>query len=128
MLKAADIGIDTSSLDRSWSPWKVKMIPELYSDGVGEVTVGGSIVRVDFVSLSPTERDENNNPKLVLKQRLIFSVEGFANSVDVMQKALQGLVDAGVVRRNQPSTLIEPLSRPTPSSTTRPPNVSSNFP
>ncbi len=104
------------------------MIPELYSDGVGEVTVGGSIVRVDFVSLSPTERDENNNPKLVLKQRLIFSVEGFANSVDVMQKALQGLVDAGVVRRNQPSTLTEPLSRPTSSSTTRPPNVSSNFP
>jgi hypothetical protein len=130
-VKAADLGTDTFYLDRNWSPRKVKMIPELYSDGVGEVTVGGSIVRVDFVSLSPTERDENNNPKLVLRQRLIFSVEGFANSVDVMQKALQGLVDAGVVRRNQPSTLTEPhtlsAERGPTTPATRSPNVSSNF-
>jgi hypothetical protein len=111
------------------------MITELYSDGVGEVTVGGSIVRVDLVSLSPTERDENNNPKSVLRQRLIFSVEGFANSVDVMQKALQGLTDAGVVRRNQPRTPAEPphlassadRGPPAPSSLPRTPNVSSNF-
>ncbi|MFH5927598.1 hypothetical protein [Roseomonas xinghualingensis] len=78
------------------------MQPELYSDGIGEITVSGSIVRVDLMSLSATERDANNTPKSVLRQRIIFSVEGFANSVDVMQKALQGLVDAGVVRRTVP--------------------------
>lgn len=75
------------------------MHSELYSDGVGEVMVSGSVVRVDLVSLSPTERDVNNNPKSIFRQRLIFSVEGFANSVEVMQKALQGLVDAGVIQR-----------------------------
>ncbi|MBR0670175.1 hypothetical protein [Neoroseomonas soli] len=75
------------------------MHSELFTDGIGEITVSGSIVRVDLVSLSPTERDADNKPKPVLRQRLIFSVEGFANSVDVMQKALQGLIDAGVVRR-----------------------------
>jgi len=83
------------------------MQPELYSDGIGEITVSGSIVRVDLMSLSATERDANNTPKSVLRQRIIFSVEGFANSVDVMQKALQGLVDAGVVRRTVP----EPAGR-----------------
>ncbi|MCW2283342.1 hypothetical protein M2323_001244 [Rhodoblastus acidophilus] len=75
------------------------MHAELYTDGVDEITVSGSIVRIDLVSLSPTERDENNAPKRVLRQRLILSVEAFANSVEVMQKALQSLVDAGVVRR-----------------------------
>ena len=75
------------------------MHPELFTDGIGEITVSGSIVRVDLTSLSPTERNPDNTPRAVLRQRLIFSVEGFANSVDVMQKALQGLVDAGVVRR-----------------------------
>src|SRR3954452_25124436 len=75
---------------------------ELYTDGVDEITVGGSIVRVDLVSLSPTERDANNAPKKVFCQRLIFSVESFAHSVEVMQNALQGLVDAGVARPNQP--------------------------
>jgi hypothetical protein len=72
---------------------------ELYADGVSEITVTGSVVRVDLVSLSPTERDANNNPKLIFRQRLIFSVEAFANSVEVAQKALQGLVDAGVIQR-----------------------------
>jgi hypothetical protein len=75
------------------------MHPELYCDGVGEITVSGTIVRVDLVSLSPTERDANNNPKPVFRHRIIFSVEAFANSVEVMQKALQGLVEAGAVTR-----------------------------
>src|SRR6202035_323477 len=77
------------------------MHAEVFTDGVEEITVGGSIVRVDLVSLSPTERDANNAPKKVFRQRLIFSIEAFANSVEVMQNALQGLVDAGVVKRNQ---------------------------
>ena len=39
------------------------MPDELCADGVEEITVGGSIVRVDLFSLSPTERDANNAPK-----------------------------------------------------------------
>ena len=78
------------------------MHAEIYTDGIDEITVGGAIVRVDIVSLSPTERDANNAPKKVFRQRLIFSIEAFANSVEVMQNALQGLVDAGVIKRNNP--------------------------
>jgi len=111
------------------------MHDELYTDGVEEITVGGSIVRVDLVSLSPTERDANNAPKRVLRQRLIFSVEAFANSVDVMQNALQGLVDAGVVRRNQPrassaeapNLAFQSDRASPPPSPPRSPNASSNF-
>ena len=98
------------------------MDAELFTDGIGEITVGGSIVRVDLFSLSPTERDASNAPRRVFRQRLIFSVESFANSVEVMQKALQGLVDAGAVRRNE----LSPTGQPT-SNSPRSPNVSSNF-
>lgn len=110
------------------------MHAEIYTDGVDEVTIGGSIVRVDLISLSPTERDANNAPKKVFRQRLIFSVESFANSVEVMQNALQGLVDAGVVQRSRPrgstvspqaSARIEPTSPASDNS--RSPNVSANF-
>jgi hypothetical protein len=38
------------------------MHAEIYTDGIGEITVGGSIVRVDLVTLSPTERDANDAP------------------------------------------------------------------
>jgi hypothetical protein len=109
------------------------MHAEVYTDGVDEITVGGAIVRVDLVSLSPTERDANNAPKKVFRQRLIFSVEGFANSVEVMQNALQGLVDAGVIKRNQPRAPSDPASVSsvggtiTTPNTPRSPNASTNF-
>ena len=110
------------------------MQEELYTDGVDEIMVSGTIVRVDLVSLSPTERDANNFPKKVFRQRLIFSAEGFANSVEVMQNALQGLVDAGVIKRGQPRAVAEPSPAPSgergnspTSSGQRPPNVSTNF-
>ena len=107
------------------------MHAELYTDGVEEITIGGSIVRVDLVSLSPTERDANNAPKKVFRQRLIFSVESFANSVEVMQNALQGLVDAGAVRRNPPRASAEQVQTTSterePPNSPRSPNVSSNF-
>jgi hypothetical protein len=83
------------------------MHAEVYTDGIDEITVGGAIVRVDLVSLSPTERDANNAPKKVFRERLIFSIEAFANSVEVMQNALQGLVDAGVVKRNQANASVD---------------------
>ena len=89
------------------------MHDELYTDGVGEVTVSGTVVRVDLVSLSPTERDANGAPQSVFRQRLIFSLEGFANSVELMQKALQGLIEAGAVTRAQPrQPTVSPVALP----------------
>ncbi|HVK92458.1 MAG TPA: hypothetical protein VM468_13820 [Mycoplana sp.] len=75
------------------------MSQELYADGVGEITVTGTIVRIDFVSLSATERDASNNPKSAFRQRVIMPVDAFANAVDLMQKAFTGLVEAGAIRR-----------------------------
>lgn len=75
------------------------MSQELYADGISEITVTGSIVRIDFTSLSATERDAGGKPKAVFRQRVIMPVDAFANAVDLMQKALNGLVEAGAVRR-----------------------------
>lgn len=75
------------------------MTQELYADGIGEITVTGTIVRIDVMSLSATERDANNNPRPAFRQRIIMPVDAFANAVDLMQKALNGLVEAGAIRR-----------------------------
>ena len=111
------------------------MHDEVYTDGIDEIMVSGTIVRVDLVSLSPTERDANNNPRKVFRQRLIFSAEAFANSVEVMQNAFQGLIGAGVVKRGSPKAApATPAAHPggeRPSfpagNGQRPPNVSTNF-
>lgn len=110
------------------------MQSELYSDGVGEITITGSVVRVDLVSLSATERDADNKAKAVFRQRLILPVEAFANSVEVMQKALQQLIDAGVVKRKEPkeaSVTVLPRAderKSVPHTETARPNSSANFP
>src|ERR1700758_680000 len=66
------------------------MQTELYSDGIGEITINGSIARVDLVSLSATERDANHNPKSVFRQHIIFSAEAFANSVEIIPAGVSG--------------------------------------
>jgi hypothetical protein len=110
------------------------MHDEVYTDGIEEIMISGTIVRVDLVSLSPTERDANNLPKKVFRQRLIFSAEAFANSVEVMQNALQGLVDAGVVTRGAAKSTATPANNPggerasfSTGNSQRPANVSANF-
>ena len=61
---------------------------EIYSDGIGRITVSGGVVRVDLESQSPTECDANNNPKSAFRQRVIFSLNGFTKSLEVMQKVM----------------------------------------
>lgn len=108
------------------------MADELYSDGIGEITVTGTIVRIDLVSLSPTERDAKGNPKPVFRQRIVMPIDAFANSVDVMDKALAGLVDAGAVRRTPevaklPGAATAPVEQPRAKKAEATENSSPNF-
>ncbi|KKC38837.1 hypothetical protein WH87_08095 [Devosia epidermidihirudinis] len=73
---------------------------ELYADAIGEITVTGTVVRLDLVSLSATMRDDMGQPVPEHRQRIVMSLEGFANSFDVLQKAMAGLIEAGAIRRN----------------------------
>ena len=74
------------------------MPEEIFADGVGEITVTGNIVRIDLVSLSATQRDSNNKPAAVFRQRIIMPVEAFANTTELMKNVLAGLVQSGVVK------------------------------
>jgi hypothetical protein len=78
------------------------MHDELYADAIGEITVTGTIIRIDLVSLSATQKDSHNQPVSQLRQRVVMSIEGFANSFDVLQKAMNGLIEAGAVKRVEP--------------------------
>ena len=79
------------------------MHDEIYADGVGEITVTGNIVRIDFVSLSPTEKDAANKPKAVFRQRVVMPVEAFANTAELMKNVLSGLIESGAVKQ-RPAT------------------------
>lgn len=105
------------------------MQDELYADGVGEITVTGSIVRINLVSLSATDKDEHGNPRAVFRQRIIMPVDAFANAVDLMQKAQAGLVEAGAIRRvnEAPSQAAASIPQAEVSVAPPAPNGSPNF-
>ncbi|WP_206524720.1 MULTISPECIES: hypothetical protein [unclassified Devosia] len=84
---------------------------ELYADAIGEITVTGTVVRIDLVSLSATMRDTGGQPIPEHRQRIVMSLEGFANSFEVLQNAMNGLIEAGAIRRNEPSNVI-PVNPP----------------
>lgn len=85
---------------------------EVYADAIGEITVTGTIVRIDLVSLSPTMRDDTGQHVPEHRQRVVMSLEGFANSFDVLQKAMNGLIEAGAIRRNEPEDIAATAPKP----------------
>lgn len=79
------------------------MREDVFADGIGEIVVTGTTVRIDLVSLSPTERDADNKPKNVFRQRIIMPVESFMNAFDLMDRVAKQLVQAGTVKRRAPA-------------------------
>lgn len=93
------------------------MSTQLFSDGVGGIAIIGGIVRIDMVTLSPTEKDENGQPKAVFQQQLVMGIEAFLRSTEKMQGAAQALAKLAAQQANAAQTVerqnIEP-ERQTP--------------
>lgn len=80
------------------------MQEEVFADAIGEIHVTNNVVRIDFVSLSPTEHDLNNNPKTVFRQRIIMPLEAFGNSAELIRRAMDSLIKSGALKQQTPTT------------------------
>ena len=79
------------------------MQEEIFADAIGEINVTSNVVRIDFVSLSPTQRDANNSPKTVFRQRVVMPVSAFGNSADLIRRVMEDLVKSGAIRHETPT-------------------------
>jgi len=91
------------------------MSNEIFADSIGEISVTGSVVRIDLVSMSPTERDEKKNPKPVFRQRIVMPVEGFVQSFTLMAQVMQQLEKSGLIKK-MPLIADKPVAEIKPSS------------
>jgi hypothetical protein len=64
---------------------------QVFSDGIGQVTVIGGAVRLDFIAYFPTEKDAKGQPAPVFCKRIIMSVEGFMRSAEKIQETAQAI-------------------------------------
>jgi len=87
------------------------MTPELFADRISEITLTGSVVRIDLASFSASERDANNQPRLEMRQRVVMPTEGFVQSFGLMAKVMQDLQKRGLLR--VPEGAAPPADAPT---------------
>ncbi len=75
------------------------MTEEIFADAIGEITVTGSVVRVDLLTMSVNDKDDQGRLKPAFKQRVIFPIEGFAHATEAMIQMRQQLFDRGILKR-----------------------------
>ena len=71
--------------------------PEVFADGMGEITLSGGMVRIDLVCLSASKKDSEGRPEVELRQRLVMPPDGFLRSFRGMEDLVEKLIKEGVV-------------------------------
>ena len=72
---------------------------QIFTDGIGKISVIGSVVRLDFMVFSPTDADANGRPRQMFTHQILMGVEAFlrasqqcaesAKQLSVIPKATQ---------------------------------------
>jgi hypothetical protein len=70
------------------------MEPQLFTDGIGRITVIGGVVRLDMVTYSPNETDANGRPRQVFTQRIVMGTDAFLRSSEKIVEIVQQLTKA----------------------------------
>lgn len=90
------------------------MVPEIYADGIGEISLSNGVIRIDLISLSPVQKDSKDPPLREVRQRVIMSPQGFIEAFGTMENVMKKLVDMGaIVKRpvdNPPQAQSQPVS------------------
>jgi len=66
-------------------------VTEIFVDGIRFVTANDGVVRIDFVSLSPYRRGDDNRPAVENSVRLIMPLKGFTASMDTLRRFVEGV-------------------------------------
>ncbi len=72
---------------------------EIFADGIGEIVLSGGMVRMDLVALTGSQRDDQKQPQLEFRQRVVMPPDGFLRSFSAMEDLVKQLVKAGLVKR-----------------------------
>lgn len=71
------------------------MESQAFADGVAAIAVIGPTIRIDFFTLSGTERDANGQPKPEVSHRVVMGLDGFLRANTKLQEVAEE-----IVRRN----------------------------
>lgn len=88
------------------------MEPQLFTDGIGRITVIGGVVRLDMVTYSPNETDANGRPRQVFTQRIVMGTDAFLRSSEKIVEIVQQLTHAMTAQAKPAETPAPQPARP----------------
>ena len=66
------------------------MQQQIFTDGIGKISVIGGVVRLDFVVYSPTDADANGRPRQMFTHQVLMGVDAFMRaSIQCAESAKQ---------------------------------------
>ena len=77
---------------------------DYYADLIGNITVTGHLVRIDFLSQeppSPHQPPQQQGAPLKFAHRLVMPLDGFLRSLGVQEQLRAKLIEDGVVKVEQ---------------------------
>lgn len=75
---------------------------EIFADGMKQISFSGGMIRFDLMTLQPNENGEA--PTKEVSGRVIMPPHGFLAMFNSMQSLINKLLDAGVLKKNEPQT------------------------
>jgi hypothetical protein len=77
------------------------MVTDIFIDGATDATVQGTVVRVNLVVSSATEKDADGGPVRDVRHRLVMTSQAATELHARLEAALRRLAEAGVVTRRE---------------------------
>lgn len=74
------------------------MIPEIFVDGIGRIGLVEGMIRIELISRSGNETDEQGRPTPEVRQRLVMTLNAFLQSLQAQQSVIAKLQEAGVIK------------------------------
>lgn len=71
-----------------------------FSDGIINIGLNNGMVRIEFGTLSISEKDEVGNPKVFSKEQLVMTPQVFLKTFSSMESMLHRLIENGIVKEN----------------------------
>jgi len=90
------------------------MDQQIFTDGIGRITVIGGVVRLDFVTYSPNETDAQGKPRQIFAQRVVMGTEAFLRSAEKVREIVQQLSHPGAHAQAQPAPVQPQIQQPQP--------------
>jgi len=82
-----------------------------FIDGVGDIRLRDGIIRIDLLALSPTRRDQEDNPVPEFVDQMVMSPHAFLRMVSAMGDTVKQMQEKGMLGTQDAAEGDEPKAK-----------------